>query len=38
MLSSIFMLILWVVVIYLCYKFVWLNITHIQKQEDDKPQ
>lgn len=31
--TSIFMLVLWPVVIYVCYKFIMLNITHIEKQE-----
>ncbi|BDB65852.1 hypothetical protein HELA111659_06075 [Helicobacter labetoulli] len=31
--TSIFMLILWPVVIYVCYKFIMLNITHTEKQE-----
>ncbi len=34
MLTSILMLIVWVVVIYLCYKFILLNITQIEKQEE----
>ena len=31
-----FLLIMWHVVIYIAYKFVWLNINHIEK--DDRSQ
>lgn len=33
MLTSIFMLVLWVGVIYVCYRFIVLNITHLEKQD-----
>ena len=29
-----FLLIMWPVVIYIAYKFVWLNISHIEKSEE----
>ncbi|AAP77698.1 hypothetical protein HEHE104102_07995 [Helicobacter hepaticus] len=33
MLTSIFMLILWIGIIYVCYKFIVFNITHLENQE-----
>lgn len=29
-----FLLIMWPVVIYIAYRFVWLNISHIEKSEE----
>lgn len=34
--TSLFMLALWPLVIYICYKFVVLNITHIEKQKGEE--
>lgn len=33
MLTSLLLLVLWVGVIYVCYRFIVLNITHLEKQD-----